>query len=317
MSPLNLQTDAPIDLALAIGTFLLFKRAEGLRPETLTWYRGELSMFSRWIGPMPLANIRPLHVVEWINSRQAAGLSTMTVEGDYRALLAFFNWCERSPDMGKPPSPIGHGDNKTVKRPKTEDAEIDFVSFEEYLELTQAIDLVTWLDYRDWCMVGVMFWCGVRSGELLRMTVGDIDFDKALIRVPLTKTRKPRTVFLLDDLLAGLRQYLTLRPPWAGPELWLAYNQSRTGIAGGLTKTGLRMMLTRRCRRAGTRFLNPHLFRDGFAMAYLNNGAELKAVSTLLGHSSVKTTERHYAEWLEAPLRRVHEETAARIVGRA
>jgi integrase/recombinase XerD len=70
----------------------------------------------------------------------------------------------------------------------------------------------------------------------------------------------------------------------------------------------------RRCRRAGIRFLHPHLFRHGFAMAYLNHGVDLKAVGDLMGHSSYKTTEKHYAKWIEEPLRRLHQQTAEAIL---
>lgn len=74
-----------------------------------------------------------------------------------------------------------------------------------------------------------------------------------------------------------------------------------------------RLMLKRRCQRAGVRFLNPHLFRHGFAMGYLNHGADLKAVGDLLGHSSYKTTERHYAKWIDGPLRKLHQRVAEEI----
>jgi integrase len=73
-------------------------------------------------------------------------------------------------------------------------------------------------------------------------------------------------------------------------------------------------MLMRRCKRAAIRFLHPHLFRHGFAMAYLNHGVDLKAVGDLMGHSSYKTTEKHYAKWMDDPLRKLHRLTAEAIV---
>jgi len=298
----------------AIEIFLLYKKGEGLTRPTLDWYAAMLGKFATWLGPKTTLNeIAPFDVVKWLVNLQDRGLSPLTVEGGYRALLAFFNWCEASPDVGRIPSPIGHGHLKTVKRPKTDDPDMDFVTFEEYISLTAAIDLATWIDYRDWCMISIMFWCGVRRGELLAMEMRDLNFAKSEIRIRHSKARKQRTIFLLDDLVSGIAQYLSLRPTWAGSEVWLAYDKARRGVAGGLTATGVRLMLARRCKRAGIRFLHPHLFRHGFAMGYLNHGADLKAVGTLLGHSSFKTTERHYAKWIDGPLRELHGRVAEKI----
>lgn len=298
----------------AIETFLIIRRSEGLSEQTLEWYRGTLSAFADWLGTRRLVEIRPVDIAQWLVSQHKRGLAPVTVEGGYRALLAFFNWCEASPDVGKVPSPIGHGKNKTIRRPKVDAPDMDFVSFDEFAAVTAAIDLATWLDYRDWCMIGLMFWCGLRRGELLALQVSDLRLSKDEVRIRESKTRTVRTAYLLDDLAAGLRYYIQIRPRWEGPHLWLAYDKARRDIAGPLSSTGLRQMLMRRCKRAGVRYLHPHLFRHGFAMNYLNNDAELKAVSTLLGHASVKTTEKHYAKWLDGPLREVHQRVAARIM---
>lgn len=302
-------------LTEAIETFLIIRRSEGLTKQTLDWYSTVLGQFDTWLGGRDVAKIRPLDVAQWLVSQHKRGLAPITIEGSYRGLLSFFNWCEQSPDVGKPPSPIGHGKNKTIRRPRVDEPDMDYVTFEEFAAVSAAIDLVTWLDYRDWCMIGLMFWCGLRRGELLAMRVGDVRLASCEIRVRESKTRNQRAAYLLDDLAAGLRYYLQIRPPWQGTHLWLAYDKARVNVAGPLSSTGLRLMLVRRCKRAGVRFLNPHLFRHGFAMNYLNNHAELKAVSTLLGHSTVKTTEKHYAKWLEGPLRDVHQRVAERIMG--
>lgn len=301
----------------ALKTFLVIRRSEGLTEQTLDWYAIVLGQFTGWLGaqgpPREVSEIKPLDIANWLVSQQKRGLAPVTIEGSYRGLLAFFNWCEASPDTGHPHSPMGHGRNKTIRRPRANEPNMDYVTFAEYAALTEAIDLATWLDYRDWCMIGLMFWCGLRRGELLKIQVTDLRMAKGEIAIRTSKSRNQRVAYLLDDLAAGITHYLHIRPPWRGSDLWLAYDKARTAIAGPLSSTGLRQMLIRRCKRADVRFLNPHLFRHGFAMNYLNNDAELKAVSTLLGHSTVKTTERYYAKWLEGPLREVHKNVAERI----
>lgn len=307
-------------LADAIELFLTFKQAKGLSPKTLAWYADVLRRFDHWLGSRTLTQIDSLTVALWLahERNRTIGpkqrkLAPLTIEGRYRALSAFFNWCETSSAVGHPKSPLGHGHAKEVERPKIDDPDMDYVTFEEYTALTAAIDLATWLDYRDWCLIGLLFWCGLRSGELLAMQLDDLRLPTKEVRIRHSKARKPRPAFLLDDLAAGLWTYMQMRPAWSGPELWLAYDKARRNIAGPLSKTGLRMMLIRRCKRANIRFVHPHLFRHGFAMEYLNNDAEIKAVSTMLGHTTVKTTERYYAKWIDGPLRRLHQRIAQRI----
>jgi integrase len=52
---------------------------------------------------------------------------------------------------------------------------------------------------------------------------------------------------------------------------------------------------------------HPHQFRDTFAVRLLNSGVPLQDVSVLLGHSSVKITEKHYAPWVEERQTRLDE----------
>lgn len=310
-------------LAEAIDLFITFKKAKGLSLKTLAWYSHVLNRFEGWLGPRQLNEVIPLTVALYITyererkTKKGRPLAARSIEATYRGLSAFFNWCETSSVVGKHPSPLGHGRNKEIERPLVDEPDLDYVTFEEYTTLVSAIDFASWLDYRDWCLINLMFWCGMRSGELLAIEVGDLRLAKKEVRVKHTKTRKPRPAFLLDDLVAGLHTYLETRPTWSGSELWLALDKSRRGIAGALSKTGLRLMLMRRCRRANIRFVHPHLFRHGFAMEFLNNEAEIKAVSALLGHTTVKTTEKHYAQWLDGPLRLLHQRIAKRISGDA
>jgi integrase len=293
-----------MQVAIAIDRFILFKTGEGLSPKTLAWYRDVLRPFSQWLDvPRDVNAITPYDIASWLVAERTRGLADVTVEGRYRALLAFFNWCEGSDDIGLNTSPIGHGSHKRIKRPKTNVRPIDFVTLDDYRAIVAAIDLADWLDYRDYCICGLLFWCGLRRGELLRLTVNDINLTNATLEIKVSKSRRPRPALLTPDMVDALRAYLNLRPT-TGPSLWLSADAGRRNIRGTLSEAGLRQMLIRRCRRAGVRYLHTHLWRHGFAMSMLNHGnAEMSTISTLMGHTSVKVTESVYARHLIEPLR--------------
>jgi len=54
------------------------------------------------------------------------------------------------------------------------------------------------------------------------------------------------------------------------------------------------------CKLAGVNGRNPHRFRDTFSVSLLQNGVDIRRVSLLLGHTSIQTTERHYAPYVES-----------------
>ena len=300
-------------LSETIELFLSFRRSEGLSSRTLSWYRDTLTQFSAWLGPRQTSDVATVDIVAWLNVERARGLAPSSVDGRYRALSALFNWCEGAEEVGCPVSPIGHGRRKRVKRPKVGKPTVEYVTYNEYRRVTAAIDLATWLDYRDWSLLGILYWTGLRRGEALALHVDDIDFEHHTVRVRHGKGDKARLVPVTEDVIAGIATYLHWRPDWFGPELWVAYDKARRNLGGPLTAAGLRMMLQRRCKRAGVRFLHPHAWRHGFGMAQLNGGADMSSVSTMMGHSSVRVTESIYARWLLNGLRREYNEAVKRI----
>src|SRR5690606_5993236 len=140
----------------------------------------------------------------------------------------------------------------------------------------------------------------------LGMNVRDLDFDKQELFIRKSKSRKQRKAYLLDDIVPGILRYLEVRPAWEGPELWLGWNRAHTAAGGPLGKSGVHLMLARRSKRAGIRRVHAHLLRHSFAVLMTNAGMDIKALSVMMGHSTVRTTEKHYARWIEGPLRELH-----------
>lgn len=304
-------------LSSCVEQFLLFKASEGLAARTLAWYREQLSAFVAYVTDRAVVDVKPADVALWLLEGRGRGLAPATVEGRYRALSAFFGWCESAEEVGGPSSPIGYGQRKRVKRPKVPAPALEYVTYAEYRQVVEAIDLATWLDYRDWCLLGVLYWSGLRRGEVVGLDTSDVDLARGLVLVRHGKGDKARVVPVVEEVVSGLVSYLAMRPAYPGSALWLALDRARVGIGGRLTACGLRQMLMRRCRRAQVRYLHPHSWRHGFAMGVLNAGAEMSSVAAMMGHSSVRVTESVYARWLVDGLRREYASAAARIRGEA
>lgn len=144
-------------------------------------------------------------------------------------------------------------------------------------------------------LVEVLYGAGLRISEATGLDVADIerDGDAALVRVRQGKGRKDRIVPLGRPAVEALDAYLTVRERWlvglgrATEALFLGTRGER------LDPRVFRRQLARRTGRAGVRRISPHALRHSFATHLLGEGADLRAIQDMLGHASLRTTERY------------------------
>jgi len=153
----------------------------------------------------------------------------------------------------------------------------------------------------------VIYGAGLRVSEACGLDVGDIDIDggRAYVRVRQGKGRKDRVVPLggkarvaLDDWSAQRTQRLaTARPAKGGSRTG---SRTAAGAALFVTRRGLRVgpravrrLLDRREQVNGTPRVSPHALRHSFATHLLGEGADLRAIQEMLGHASLRTTQRY------------------------
>jgi integrase len=158
----------------------------------------------------------------------------------------------------------------------------------------------------------LLYWSGLRVSELVGLHLPDVDTAAQLVTVRHGKGGKDRIIPCVPEIRRELLAYLMARPAWSGPEIFLS-NDGYGGARGALTAEGVRQMLRRRCRLTHLRHMNPHAFRHGFAMAMLNSGMQMSAVSDVMGHSSEQMTASIYARWLTAGLSREYHQARARL----
>ncbi len=164
---------------------------------------------------------------------------------------------------------------------------------DEILMLFDICDLENKLGYRNYCILGCLYGCGLRVSELCNMQIKDIDFNDRTILIH-GKGSKDRVVVMYDDLAKALKHYIsTFR-------IELLYNSkdetnryvflNKNGTQ--LTRVGVRKILDKLVHDCGeTYHISPHMLRHSFATALLNHGADMRSVQELLGHESLSTTQ--------------------------
>jgi integrase len=125
---------------------------------------------------------------------------------------------------------------------------------------------------------------GMRRGEILKLRWATVDFDKRIVRVEETKSGEPRKVDMNAVLFELLRWQRILNP--AGEYVFMNPDTGKPYVEVGKAFRAA-------CRRAGIKGLRFHDLRHTFASRLIEAGANIITVRDLLGHSSVKLTERY------------------------
>ncbi len=162
------------------------------------------------------------------------------------------------------------------------------------------------LALRDRAMLEVLYATGLRVTELVTLKLADLQLDVGYLRA-FGKRSKQRIVPLGEIAMAELEHYLKgARPLLDRGEGGAVLFLSRTGE--GLTRQGFWKIIKRRAREAGIgKEISPHTLRHSFATHLLENGADLRAVQTMLGHADISTTQI-YTHVTRERLRRLHEQ---------
>lgn len=287
--------------------FVEAKSAAGLSTKTLFDYQHQIGLFLRQLpereGIPDLASAIEKH----LNHQRRKGLAAASVSASYRALSTWLNWCERRRLIDVSPM-------RYVDRPRVPKKVAKYVTFAEFRAFFESIDGNSWIDHRDRLIVLLLYFSGMRVGELCELEDADIEPGDLRILIRQGKGMKSRFVPMHEDAASLLHSYTAIRPTSAYSKL-LVSNDGFGGVCGVLTPEGVRQMILRRCKRTGIKYLHPHSWRHGFAMWTLNAGLNLSGVSALMGHSSVTVTESVYAHWNYKNLAREYRQALAKIEG--
>lgn len=176
-----------------------------------------------------------------------------------------------------------------IKQPKIAKNLPDFLTIEEVSKLLN-IRTNTPLEVRNKAMLELLYASGMRISELLELKMSNIDYQNEYVRVmgkgskeriiPLTKI----TFKYLNDYLNNARGYILKTK--MSDYIFLNNNGEK------MSRQGFFKILRQICKKQGiNKEISPHTLRHSFATHLLNNGADLRVIQELLGHSDISTTE--------------------------
>ena len=275
---------------------------KGLSQNTLDSYRSDLDQFSSWLEKNNLTYIKTSkkEILSYLSFLFQKGLGSKTVARKLSSLKSFFRYLVFKSIILNDPS-------SDVETPKLLKSIPKSISEKEVEALLAAPDEKTDIGLRDKTMIETLYSCGLRISELTNLELLNLNLRQGVIRV-IGKGQKERLVPMGDQLIGLLELYISssrknLLNKRHSDFLFLSTRGQR------MTRQSFWHRIKHYCLASGFESdkISPHVLRHAFATHLLNNGADLRVVQLLLGHSDLNTTQI-YTEVARQRLKRLHTE---------
>src|SRR5664279_3837054 len=240
----------------------------------------------------------------WLNryiNDNGDGLATITQGYHLIALRGFLTYLSKRDIVSLSP--------EKIELPKVSRKQVTFLHFDEVERLLGEIKLDDETGLRDRAIIELLFSSGLRVSELVNLNRDHINTKRREFMVR-GKGQKDRPIFIGEAAAARVDDYLAARLDNL-PPLFLSYSRNNMSSTGGdyrrLTSRSIQRIISKYARLAGiTKHVSPHTMRHSFATDLLMNGADIRSVQTMLGHSSITTTQV-YTHVTDEHLREIYE----------
>lgn len=273
-----------------LESYLTLDSFNCLSPLTISSKRLTIVSFMNYLGDNGITNIRScrqMNVTNYLISISA--LSSSTISGRTFILRHFFNYLyDRDYIMysGNELFPVIF----TNKRERI----LSFYSPNEIKQLVSSVDRTSMYGKRDFAVILLAAELGIRSGDIIRLRLSDIHWERNTIELIQYKTKVFIQLPLLENIKYALLDYLKNSRPKS------KYDYIFIGIVNGghpLTNTCIHRIISKYFKKAcidtSKRKHGPHAMRHSLASNLLHNNTPMHVIKEVLGHSNLNTTRMY------------------------
>lgn len=260
----------------------------GLSANTVKAYAGDLTALAEYLAGRGVKTWRAPDrdmLLDFLDFLRDSGMETTSIARHLTSMKVFFRYLASEELLESDPT-------RLMDSPKLWRVLPDHLSLDEVGAMLESFaDNGDPLEFRNRTMLHLLYASGLRVSELTSLRSADIDFENALLRIR-GKGSKERLVPVAGTVVRMLRRYLEeYRPQLAylvplSPYFFLSHHSRK------LDRERVWAIIKEAAERAGiTKNIHPHTLRHSFASHLLANGADLRAIQEMLGHSDISTTE--------------------------
>jgi len=264
-----------------IDSFLSYIENKGYSEHTKKSYQKDLLDFKCFCKEKTVKEITYPFIREYLSYLYGKKYTSRTISRHISALKSFFKYLMKEEMIKKNPMTL-------VSNPKLDKKLPNYINYQDLETLLSIPDKQDKLGLRNALILELLYSTGIRVSELVGIQIKDIDFSNERILV-LGKGNKQRYVLFGEKCKKLLQLYLQeSRPKLLKNNVdILLLNKNGTP----LTDRGVRLIIDHIVSESALKLnVTPHTLRHTFATHLLNEGAELRMVQELLGHSNIATT---------------------------
>jgi site-specific recombinase XerD len=288
--------------------FLEYLEIEQNRSQkTIANYDHYLTRLSDYSGDINVADIDQELVRKWrlwlnrLGTNVSNELQKSTLNYHLIALRSFLKFCHKRSIQCMPPD--------TIELSRTVRPQVTFLNEDELTRMFEQPDVATAAGLRDRAILELLFSSGLRVSELVGLDKDHINLKRREFMVR-GKGQKDRPIFISQEAAQWIEQYIEKRTDNTKP-LFIRYGGRKTVDRSGnyyrLTARSIQRLVAHYALLGGiTKHVSPHTLRHSFATNLLMNGADIRSVQAMLGHSNIATTQI-YTHVTDPHLRAVHE----------
>ncbi|NBX65633.1 MAG: tyrosine recombinase XerC [Proteobacteria bacterium] len=279
------------DLQHALKSWFIYLESEKhYSPHTLRAYEGDIKQFLNYLSghlgeAISLKDISDTALRDfrgYLSKKAMQGNGATTRARALSSLRTFYKWLDRNGILHNP-------NIRLMATPKTPH------KVPRPLEVGQVFDVLEnaggddWVQIRNRALLGMLYGMGLRVGEAINLTIKAVEGAPDVLRI-MGKGNKEREVPVLPVVYAMLAAYRAACPYPETPERALFLGQKGQQLNAGMIQKEMRNL--RVTLGLGPK-ATPHAMRHSYATHLLGEGMNLREIQELLGHSSLKTTQRY------------------------
>lgn len=264
-----------------ISDFLSYLEVEAnYSKNTINSYENDLNKFEEYYKSKDLLKITSKDIEKYIQT--LSDLAPTTVSHNISSLKTFYSYFLKQVRISNNPT-------DGIKSPKLGIHLPTYLTIDEVNKLLD-IEVTDAFSSRNKAILELMYATGLRISEVISLEFKNIDYDECIIRV-MGKGSKERIVPVNDYAIRYLKEYIdNYRPELVKNEINNYIFLNNHGRM--LTRQGIfKMIKNYAALKNIKKTIGPHTLRHTFATHLLENGADLRVIQELLGHSDISTTQ--------------------------
>ena len=279
------------------------KETKNASQSTVSSYQRDLKKMESYFEEQGIADVESVtstSLNSYVLYLEKQGLSTATVSRNVASMKAFFHYACRSAQIKEDPA-------ESIKAPHIEKKLPEVLSMEETVRLLEQPSGSSPKELRDKAMLELLYATGMRVSELINLKITDVNLTMNYILC--RDVSKERVIPIENVAKMALENYIkSVRESISHGSMFLFTNMK----GQPMTRQGFWKLIKAYAAKAGIdKDITPHMIRHSFASHLVSNGADLKAVQEMLGHSDISTTQM-YSRVVKKQLKEVYQKAHPR-----